>query len=189
MDYALNTTPRPPAGFVLWLTGLPASGKTTLGEGLQAALSGRGYPVELLDGDQIRAGLSNDLGFSPADRRRQGQRVAFVAKLLARNGVAVIVPLISPYRDVREAARAQIERFVEVWVRCPIEECIRRDPKGMYAKALRGDLPDFTGVSAPYEEPDHAEVVVDTAERPWSDCVEEILRAVGQAGYLVSERD
>jgi len=174
---------------VLWLTGLPASGKTTLAEGLHTALAQRGHPVEVLDGDQIREGLSNDLGFSPADRRRQAQRVAFVAKLLARNGVAVIVPLISPYRDVRDAARAQIDRFVEVWVRCPIEECVRRDPKGLYAKALRGELPDFTGVSAPYEEPDHAEVVVDTAERSLSDCVDEILRAAVQAGYLEGERD
>ncbi|MHA1210779.1 MAG: adenylyl-sulfate kinase, partial [Candidatus Freyarchaeota archaeon] len=152
-------------GFGVWLTGLPASGKTTIARALEKALRRRGLRVEVLDGDEVRRNLSPDLGFTRKDRETHARRVAYVAKLLVRNGVAVIVGLISPYRNFREHARKQIGNFVEVWVKCPLEECMRRDPKGLYERALRGEISDLTGIQDPYEEPLNPEVTVDTTRR------------------------
>ena len=169
---------------MVWLTGLPGAGKTTIARALEAQLRAEGTPVEVLDGDEIRAALSPELGFSQADRELHNRRVIYLAKLLSRNGVTVIVSLISPYRAVRDAARKDLGRFVEVWVKCSVEECIRRDPKGHYKRALDGKNPQMTGVQAPYEPPEHSELVVDTEQWPLERCVAEVRRAVAEYGYL-----
>ena len=171
-------------GSVVWLTGLPGSGKTTIAKALQAELQAEGIPTEVLDGDEIRAALSPELGFSQADRELHNRRVIYLAKLLSRNGVTAIVSLISPYRAVRDAARQELGRFVEVWVKCSVEECIRRDPKGHYRRALDGKNPQMTGVQAPYELPERPELVVDTEQWPLERCVVEVRRAVTEHGYL-----
>ena len=160
----------------IWLTGLPASGKTTIAQALAKRLMAQGNSVETLDGDDIRLGLSADLGFSAEDRQQHNRRVIFVSKLLVRNGIIVLIPLISPYRQTREYARRELKRFVEVYVKCPIEECIRRDPKGLYAKALRGEIKNFTGIDDPYEEPISPEVTVETNLLSVEECVDRILR-------------
>jgi adenylylsulfate kinase len=138
---------------VVWLTGLPSAGKTTLARLLEAELRNRGRRVERLDGDEVRTRLAKGLGFSREDRDENVRRVAYVAHLLQRNGVFVIIALISPYGQARDKARAEIKDFVEVYVKCPLEECAHRDVNGLYRKALAGEIPDFTGVSDPYEPP------------------------------------
>ena len=173
---------------MVWLTGLPGAGKTTIARALEAQLRAEGTPVEVLDGDEIRAALSPELGFSQADRELHNRRVIYLAKLLSRNGVTVIVSLISPYRAVRDAARKDLGRFVEVWVKCSVEECIRRDPKGHYKRALDGKNPQMTGVQAPYEPPEHPELIVDTEQWPLERCVAEVRGALAQQGYLASAR-
>lgn len=170
-------------GFVVWLTGLSGAGKTTVAQGVATELRAAGLPVEVLDGDVVRQHLGQGLGFSRADRDTNIQRITFVAKLLARNGTAVVVAAISPYREVRQEARAEIGRFVEVYVRCPLDELVRRDTKGLYEKALRGELSNFTGVSDPYEEPLSPEVELDTASEPVDACVARVLHAIRQRGY------
>ncbi|MHA1580460.1 MAG: adenylyl-sulfate kinase [Candidatus Freyarchaeota archaeon] len=171
-------------GFGVWLTGLPASGKTTIARALEKEFRGRGLRVEVLDGDEVRRNLSPDLGFTKEDRETHARRVAYVAKLLVRNGVAVIVGLISPYRNFREHARKQIGNFVEVWVKCPLEECIRRDPKGLYEKAMRGEINDLTGIQDPYEEPLNPEVTVDTSKESVEESVNKIIEKLETLGYL-----
>ena len=162
-------------GSAVWLTGLSGSGKTTIAEGLRERLLDQGRRVEVLDGDEVRKGLSADLGFSESDRKEHNRRVIYVAKLLAKNGIDVIIPLISPYRETRAFARAELPNFTEVWVKCSIEECMRRDPKGLYARALAGEISDLTGLQAPYEEPLAPEVVVDTEVNNVANCVDQIL--------------
>lgn len=169
---------------VIWLTGLPCSGKTTLALALGEYLRDRGLPVEILDGDEFRRSLSADLGFTPENRREQARRVTYVSKLLTRNGIITIVPLISPYRDSRSFARRELGRFIEVYVQCPLDECIRRDTKGLYTKALKGEIKNFTGVSDPYEEPEHPDVTVHTDSSSVGECVGQILRATLDLGYL-----
>jgi len=153
-------------GVVVWFTGLPASGKTTIARGVAEKLKHDGYRVEVLDGDWVRRTINPDAGFTKEERRRHLIRVAWIARLLARNGVVVLCSFVSPYRDVRSEVRRIVEEegipFVEVYVKCSLEECIRRDPKGLYRKALRGEIPYFTGVSDPYEEPLNPEIIVDT---------------------------
>ena len=145
---------------------------------LHSDLCRLGLPAEVLDGDEVRRGLSSDLGFSAEDRQEHNRRVIFVSKLLIRNGTIVIVPLISPYRKSRDLARDELKLFVEVYVKCPLEECFRRDVKGMYAKAIRGEITNFTGISDPYEEPVNPEVVVETDRLSVDDCWRRILDAV-----------
>ena len=152
-------------GFTVWLTGLSAAGKTTIGSLVARSLEREGQLVEQLDGDVVREHLSAGLGFTRADRDTNIARIGWVASRLTRAGVAVVVSAISPFEEARGRARRLIERegaFVEVFVKASLEECTRRDPKGLYARALRGDLPDFTGVDSPYEEPESPEVLVDT---------------------------
>jgi len=173
-------------GVTIWLTGLSGSGKTTIATALAERLTRQGMAVEILDGDEVRRNLSADLGFSAEDREKHNKRVIYVSKLLMQSGITVIVPLISPYRAVREFARKELGRFVEVYVECPLEECIRRDVKGLYAKALRGEIQKFTGVSDPYEAPDHPEVLVRTDKQSLDECVERVLDAVSEKGYLAS---
>ncbi|MEI9951989.1 MAG: adenylyl-sulfate kinase [Pseudomonadota bacterium] len=149
-------------GFTVWLTGLPCSGKSTIARTLARRLLRRGRRVEVLDGDRVRQSLSYGLGFNREDRDRNVLRVAFVANLLARNGVAVIVAVVSPYRAARDEARQSLHRFFEVHVDCPVSECERRDIKGMYKRARAGELRGFTGVDDPYEVPLNPELTLPT---------------------------
>ena len=169
---------------VIWLTGIPASGKTTLGLELKNYYEQKGLPVDILDGDEIRKTLSKDLGLSPEDRKEHNRRVIFVAKLLAKNGVTTIVPLISPYRETREYARKELPNFVEVWIKASVDECIKRDPKGLYKKALAGEITNLTGLQSPYEEPANPELVVDTEKHSVKDSVDMITSKLAQLGYL-----
>jgi len=178
--------PRSERGFVVWLTGLPASGKTTLARVLGRRLREMGWRVEVLDGDEVRRWLSPEAGFSREDRERHLRRVAHVSKLLARNGVAVVASFVSPYRSVRREVREIVEaeglKFVEVYVRCSLETAMKRDPKGLYRRAVRGELKNMTGVQDAYEEPESPEVVVDsetmTPEQE-AEVVLETLRGMG----------
>jgi adenylyl-sulfate kinase len=148
----------PHAGLTVWFTGLSGSGKTTLSREVYLRLSEEGYRVDLLDGDEVRLFLSKDLGFSKADRDENVRRIGYVAELLTRNGVITLVSAISPYRAARDAVRARTPNFLEVFVNAPIEECERRDVKGLYKRARAGEIKAFTGISDPYEEPLSAEV-------------------------------
>jgi adenylyl-sulfate kinase len=143
--------------------------------------------VEVLDGDEVRKNLSQGLGFSKEDRDTNIRRIGYVAKLLSRNGVAVITSAISPYREVREEVRREIGDFIEVYVKCPLEVLARRDVKGLYARALRGEIPNFTGVSDPYEEPLHPEVTVETDRETVEESVGKVLRFLEERGYISSD--
>jgi adenylylsulfate kinase len=171
-------------GFVVWFTGLSGAGKSTLADALVPQLRAKGKRVELLDGDVVRTHLSKGLGFSREDRDINIARIAFVAHLLARNGVGVVVSAISPFRSTRDAARAQIGDFIEVHVAPPLEECIKRDVKGLYKKALAGEIPQFTGINDPYEAPLNPELAVDTSKLTVDQGVAEILAKLGELGYL-----
>jgi adenylyl-sulfate kinase len=150
-------------GFTLWLTGMSGAGKTTISSILERWLRGHGAPVERLDGDEVRKRLSKGLGFSREDRDENIRRIGFVAELLCRNGVIVIVAAISPYRAIRDELRLAIGAFVEVHVDCPMDVLIARDAKGLYQKALRGEIALFTGISDPYEPPLEPELVIDSS--------------------------
>ena len=171
-------------GFTVWLTGLSGAGKTTIAARLEQQLRLRGRAVEVLDGDVVRTHLSKGLGFSREDRDTNILRIAFVSRLLAQHGVAVISAAISPYVSTRLQARAQIGDFVEVYVCCPLEELVRRDVKGLYARALRGEVANFTGVSDPYEAPEHPEVVVETDRESVEESVAKILAHLHDRGYI-----
>jgi len=166
-------------GFVIWITGLPGSGKTTIARGVAEKLKEKGLKVELLDGDEVRKWLSPEAGFTREDRTRHLIRVAHVAKLLARNGVAVIASFVSPYRDVREKARQIVEGeglpFIEVYVECSLEECIKRDPKALYQRALRGEIKHMTGIDDPYEPPENPEVKVNTEKGTATENIEKVV--------------
>jgi|FLYN01.1.fsa_nt_gi adenylyl-sulfate kinase len=163
-------------GFTLWLTGLSGAGKTTIAVALEALLRERGVRVERLDGDTVRQGLTRDLGFSKEDRDKNIERVAFVAKLLSRNGVGVLASFISPYRAARQQVREQTTNFIEVYVHAPLEVCIERDVKGLYAKAIAGELKEFTGISDPYEPPEAPEIIVYTDRETVTESVHKIVR-------------
>lgn len=164
----------------VWLTGLPSAGKTTLATGLAERLRAAGAPVEVLDGDAVRAELSNGLGFSKADRDEQVRRIGYVADLLSRNGVTVICSVISPYRQARDDVRARHgDRFVEVWVSTPVEHCAERDVKGLYARQRDGEITSLTGVDDPYEPPLAPEAVVPTHLLSIEESVEVLWRALG----------
>ncbi len=171
-------------GFVVWLTGLSGAGKTTIANALTERLRAVGYKVEILDGDIVRQHFSKGLGFSKEDRIENIHRVAYVAHLLARNGVVVITALISPYREGRDYARQLIGDFVEVYVKCPLNVLIERDVKGLYAKALKGEIPNFTGISDPYEPPENPEVVVETDKETVEESVNKIWEVLTNLGYL-----
>jgi adenylyl-sulfate kinase len=171
-------------GFTVWFTGLSCAGKTTIATGLERELRGRGLKVEVLDGDVVRTNLSKGLGFSKEDRDINIRRIGFVAHLLSRNGVAVICAAISPYREIRDENRALIGDFVEVFVRCPLEVVKERDVKGMYAKALRGEIPNFTGISDPYEDPLNPEVVLETDRETVDESLAKVIGKLEELGYL-----
>jgi adenylylsulfate kinase len=174
-------------GYTVWFTGLSGAGKSTLARRLEQELARRGQRVEVLDGDEVRRNLSAGLGFSRADRDANIRRIAFVAGLLARHGVVAVVAAISPYRAAREEARRQLGRFVEVYVRCPLDVLVRRDVKGLYARALRGEIQHFTGVSDPYEEPERPDVVVDTDREGVEEALARIVAHLEDRGYLPRE--
>jgi adenylylsulfate kinase len=173
-------------GVVLWFTGLSASGKSAISHALEKRLCGLGYFPVVLDGDNIRHGLNRDLGFSPEDRDENIRRIGEVAKLFAENGVITMTAFISPYRADRDRARSNLAGgdFIEIYLKCPMEELKRRDPKGLYKKALEGSLTDFTGISAPYEEPLQPEIVLDTSETPLGACVDRILEELRLRGII-----
>ena len=163
-------------GFCLWFTGLSGSGKTTITNILVRELRRRGSKLEVLDGDIVRQNLSKGLGFSKEDRDTNIRRVAFVAALLARNEVPVITAAISPYRELRDEARAKMDgRFIEAYVKASVEECEKRDVKGLYAKARAGEIQEFTGVSDPYEAPVAPELRIETEGRSSDDCARKVL--------------
>ncbi len=181
-----NTTPlwlnKP---FILWLTGLPGSGKTTLsmymGENLQFH---NGAEVTVLDGDILRQKPSNTLGYSPEDRMTHNLRVARKADEIARNGSPVIVALISPYLKTREQIKSECQDVIELYVKCPMEVCQSRDPKGLYQLAREGRIKNFTGVDAPYEEPPNPEIIVETDKMNLEECAVLIVRALGRMNYI-----
>ncbi len=171
-------------GFTVWFTGLPCSGKSTLARGLEQQLRATELSVEVLDGDEIRTRLTKGLGFSKADRDENIRRIAYVAKLLTHVGAVAIVAAISPYREVRDEARAEIGSFIEVHVKCSLAECMRRDLKGLYAKALIGEISNFTGVSDPYEPPICPEVTVETDAESVKESLAKILDQLAELGYV-----
>jgi len=172
-------------GFTVWFTGLPAAGKTTLAHSIAQELRQRGITrLEILDGDVIRTNLSKGLGFSREDRETNIRRIAFVCQLLTRNGVVAIAAAVSPYRDSREYGRKEIGRFVEVFVKCPLEVLIQRDPKGLYRMALAGEIKHFTGISDPYEEPLNPEIIIETHREAVQDSTQRIVLALERLGYL-----
>jgi adenylylsulfate kinase len=177
-------------GFCVWITGLPSAGKSTIAQALVPRLAARGWDVELLDGGEVRKGLSGDLGFDRRSRETHARRVAFVAKVLARHGTIPIVVLISPYRASRADARREIGRFVEVYVNTPLEVCVERDVKGLYRAARSGEIHEVTGVDDPYEPPESPEIVVDTVHYSPEEAAEHIVRELEWGGWLApaSER-
>ncbi len=168
----------------IWFTGLPCSGKSTIANRVAEILKNKGYKVEQLDGDVTRKYLSTGLGCTKEDRDENIRRVGFVAKLLTRNGVFVTAAFVSPYREIRDEIRKEIGNFVEVYVKCPVEVCIERDVKGMYKKALKGEIKNFTGIDDPYEEPLNPEVIVETDKETVEESVGKVMRKLAELGYI-----
>jgi len=173
-------------GFTVWFTGLSGAGKSTLAEMLFHELRRREMRVEILDGDVVRTNLSKGLGFSREDRDTNILRIGFVANLLTRNGVATIVSAVSPYRDARGQCRAAIKDFVEVFVHATVDECAKRDVKGLYEKARAGQIKGFTGVDDPYEEPQSPEIYIDTMVEQPDGSLQKILNSLVEYGYIAS---
>jgi len=171
-------------GFLIWFTGVPASGKSTIATGVEEELKKRGIPVENLDSDEIRKNLSPDLGYTPADRDMNTKRLAFLGKMLSRNGVGVLVAAVSSKRSFRDRAREWVPNFVEVFVECSLKECKKRDPKGLYAKGERGEIDDIAGWHQPYEEPENAELVLDTVTTSLEDEVAAVMAKLEEFGYI-----
>jgi adenylylsulfate kinase len=171
-------------GVCVWFTGLPGAGKSTLAELVAARLRASNRAVEVLDGDAVRQHFSRGLGFSRQDRMENVRRVAYVAGLLVRHGVVVLAALISPYREARAQARQLVGEFLEVYVRCPLDVARSRDPKGLYTRALRGEVPHLTGVSDPYEEPEAPDLVVDTDREAPEESAARVLRLLAERGFL-----
>lgn len=171
-------------GVTVWFTGLPCCGKTTIADKVASILKDQGRKVERLDGDIVRKSLTSDLGFSKEDRDENIKRVTFVAKLLTRNNVIVLATFVSPYIERREKTRKEIGNFIEVYVKCPIKVCIDRDVKGMYEKALKGEIKGFTGIDDPYEEPLNPELVLNTDIETVAESVEKVLEKMRELDYL-----
>jgi len=171
-------------GFVLWFTGLSGSGKSTLAALVATELRRRSLHVETLDGDEIRKHLSKGLGFSKEDRDENVRRIAFVAKLLCRAGACAITAAISPYREAREEARGSVARFCEVFCDCPLAVLVARDPKGLYEKALRGEIENFTGVDDPYEAPATPDVHLDTSRESPQESAARIVTRLEELGFI-----
>lgn len=171
-------------GFTLWFTGLSGAGKTTISKIIAEELRARGMKVEVLDGDVIRENLSKGLGFSKADRDTNIRRIGWVCQVLSRNGVVAIAAAISPYREIRDEIRSQVGRFVEVYAECPILVLAERDVKGLYKKALAGEIKNFTGVDDPYESPLNAEVTIHSDREAVDESVSKVLSKLEDLGYI-----
>ena len=171
-------------GFTLWFTGLACSGKSVLADAVAEDLKEKGMKVERLDGDIVRKSLTRDLGFSDDDRRMNIERVTFVSKLLTRNGVAVLASFISPFNDIRRYSREEIGSYILVYVKCSLQECEKRDVKGMYAKARAGEIKKFTGIDSPFEEPDTADIIVETDKQTVEESKKIIINSLKKREYL-----
>ncbi|BCX07973.1 adenylyl-sulfate kinase [Fischerella thermalis CCMEE 5198] len=172
------------SGVTVWFTGLSGAGKTTISSALEKVLLSQGYKVEVLDGDVVRQNLTKGLGFSKEDRDENVRRVGFVASLLSRNGVIVLVSAISPYRNIREEMRQRIDNFVEVYVNAPLDVCERRDVKGLYQKARSGQIKNFTGIDDPYEPPLNADIECRTDLESLEESVSKVLAKLEERGYV-----
>lgn len=171
-------------GFTIWLTGYSGSGKTTIATALQERLTQHAIASEILDGDSIRQHLSKGLGFSKEDRCENIRRIGFVAALLSKNGICVIVSAISPYASARDEVRTSIPNFIEVHINCSLDECERRDCKGLYKKARSGEITHFTGISDPYEAPVNPEIICDTENNSISESVDVVWNGLNRLGYV-----
>lgn len=171
-------------GFTIWFTGLSGSGKSTVSRLVEKELRARGFKVEVLDGDVVRENLSKGLGFSKEDRDTNIRRIGFVCELLTRNGVVAIAAAISPYRAIRDENRARIGRFVEVYMNCPLDVLMQRDVKGLYKKALAGEIKNFTGVDDPYEPPLRPEVALETDKESSLQSAARVMAKLKEMGYL-----
>ncbi|MFJ5790886.1 adenylyl-sulfate kinase [Lysinibacillus sp. NPDC093197] len=172
--------------FILWFTGLSASGKSSVANALARGLFERGNQAFVLDGDNVRHGLNNDLGFDEVSRKENIRRIGEVSKLFVEGGQIVLTAFISPYREDRQVVRKLVEEgeFLEVYVRCSVETCEQRDPKGLYKKARNAEIANFTGISAPYEEPEHPEFILDTERYSIEECVEQLTTFLTEKGYI-----
>ncbi|SRR6056297_1941629 len=171
-------------GFVLWFTGLSGAGKSTLADQVYKELKNNGTKIERLDGDVVRRNLTKELGFSREDREENIRRIGFVANLLARNGVAVIASFISPYSQQRQELREKVTNYIEIFVNTSLEVCEQRDPKGLYKKARSGEIPLFTGITDPYEEPLDPHLEVRTDQHSVEECVEQIINYLRENKYI-----
>lgn len=171
-------------GFTLWFTGLPCSGKSTIADVVAEELRQRGFKTERLDADIIREHLWKELGYSKEDRDENIRRATFLAKLLTKNGIAVLTSFISPYRELRDYARREIGNFIEIYVKCPVEVCIQRDSRGLYKKALAGQIQNFTGVSDPYEELLNPEITIESDKDILEETTARIVKRLEELGYV-----
>jgi adenylylsulfate kinase len=177
-----------PQGFTIWMTGLSGSGKSTLAGVLKERLENQyGRYVEILDGDEIRKGLSRDLGLSREDREEHARRVSYLAKVLSRNGVISVVALISPYKVSREQAKETIgaDRFVEVYIKASLEKCEERDPKGLYKKARKGEITNMTGISDPYEPPENPDILIETELGSPQESARVLIQGLEKKGFVL----
>ncbi|MFP7200169.1 adenylyl-sulfate kinase [Lysinibacillus halotolerans] len=172
--------------FILWFTGLSASGKSSIANSLARRLFEQGNQSFVLDGDNIRHGLNKDLGFDEDSRKENIRRIGEVSKLFVESGQIVLTAFISPYKEDRNVVRSLVEEgeFIEVYVKCSVEECERRDPKGLYEKARKNEIKNFTGISAPYEAPDNPEIVVDSEQYSIEECTEQLINFLVEKGYI-----
>jgi len=173
-------------GFTVWFTGLPCAGKSTLALLVAHEMRRRGHSVEVLDADVVRSRLCSDLGYSKRDRNENIRRIGYLCEMLNRHGIVAVVAAISPYREVRLEVRARVGSFIEVYVKAPLEVCIKRDVKGMYRRALTGEIKDFTGIDDPYEAPLDAEVVVVTDKETPAESLAHIVQKLEQMGFVQS---
>jgi adenylylsulfate kinase len=171
-------------GVTLWFTGLPCSGKSTIADAVAEELKRKHIGAQRLDADIIRQHLWKELGYSKEDRDENIRRATYLANLLTKNGIIVLTSFISPYQELRDHARAEIGNFVEIYVKCPVEVCIQRDTRGMYKKALAGEIPNFTGVSDPYEEPLNPEVLIESDKESLEESVTKVMTKIKKLGYV-----
>lgn len=184
MTTKTNDPKKTQVGFTLWFTGLSGAGKSTIAHILEKKLKEKGLKAEILDGDIVRTHLSKGLGFTKEDRDANIRRIGYVASLLSRNGVIAITAAISPYREIRDEVREMHENFIEVYAKCPLDVLEKRDVKGLYKKARAGEIPQFTGISDPYEEPQNPEIIVETDKDNPEDSANKILKWLREKGYL-----
>lgn len=175
--------------YILWFTGLSGSGKSTVANMVEGQLHKKGISTYILDGDNLRKGLNQDLGFSSEDRKENIRRVGDVSKLFVEAGIVVLATFISPYASDRENIRNKVgqDEFIEIYVKCSLDDCEKRDPKGLYKKARTGEITNFTGVSAPYEEPEHPEIIIETNRFSVEECALQVIDFLENKGYMIKK--